>query len=441
MISISGLILAAIALAVPFLSPTIRRNNKIKWAVIVALLSHQGVSILQISVGPLPTIDADPVAFNRYAMRTGSEYLANSSYPILLRKIYDSVGGSNLLGCEISQFFFALSLVVLVWLIYHFELESKAHIIILSYSLLPSCMLNSSATLREAGQMFGMLGLAYCFLRLRKHGWDQYVILFPLCAFVLIRLHQGFSPYIALVVPVVFVWIAVRQPTLVFVAAFACIVFAPLLGPKIANAVRTRSVSLRRILDGRGLEYIENYSKKVNASRTAFGVDLDLSSPTRAVETGLIRYLQYLFSPFPWDMRGVKDSFGVFEGMFRLTLCFYAFMALWRSSGSRRQEILCLIYMFLLMEAVWAAGTANWGTAFRHRLPAWGYLVICATYGWHLGEKNFSPSETSESKASPVRPRRGAKPNSIRARRREIARKHSEKLERGERARRLKKKS
>lgn len=77
------------------------------------------------------------------------------------------------------------------------------------------------------------------------------------------------------------------------------------------------------------------------------------------------------------------------------------------------------------MEAAWAAGTANWGTAFRHRLVAWGLLVAMAGKGWLLRRPTTSePCSLAEG--------HGESSNSIRARRRALRERRRSRVKDGE---------
>lgn len=59
---------------------------------------------------------------------------------------------------------------------------------------------------------------------------------------------------------------------------------------------------------------------------------------------------------------------------------------------------MCLAIMFIAMEGIWSAGTANWGTAFRHRVVAWGLLVAVGGHFFYQAEETQDSSALKKAK-------------------------------------------
>lgn len=424
MISFSGLALLAISVVLPFFSTKVRSSREVVRSVAIVLAANQVITLLQITAGPLPTVDADPMAFNAYASRTGAEHLGGNSYVNFLRNIYDVLGGSHLLGCEINQIGFSIALIFFLEIVFLLGFGSYAPKLVLIWGLLPSVLLNSSVVLREGLQMAGFMVLAWALLDIRRSGINKgSLLLFP-ASFALIELQNGFAPYLVLVLPIALLWATGSRPWLVICALSGGVFVVVFFGGRIVERLERSSAVIRQVAQGEGLEYIGGYQHRVNQGRSDFATKLDVSSPGRLLKTGPVVAFQYFFAPMPWQVRGVLDLYGLFESLVRVSLFGYALIELRKSSGPRRQELLFLFALFLSMELVWAAGTSNWGTAFRHRVVAWGLLVCIG--GPRLLAKLGLVSAPSEESGTP-----GLlmmKSPSIRARRRAIAKRR---LQRG----------
>lgn len=78
-----------------------------------------------------------------------------------------------------------------------------------------------------------------------------------------------------------------------------------------------------------------------------------------------VRVAYFLFTPFPWQVRGPSHAFALLDAMFYLFL----FVGLWQSrariAGDRRAVFLLAVTLVTLV--AFALVTSNFGTALRHR--------------------------------------------------------------------------
>ncbi len=414
MFSPSGVFLLILAVLIPFIPLKVRKDPVLFKSMVVVVAINQLITFLQITVGPLPTVDADPIAFNSYASYTGAEHLSGNSYVNFLRSVYDTLGGSHLLGCEINQIGFSLALVCFVEILYILNYQGYAPRLVLIFGLLPSVLLNSSVVLREGLQMAGFLGLVLGLLCLRHQGVTRESWLIAVGAIALVNLQNGFAPYLVLVLPVAMLWALGSRSWLIICTVSAGLFVVTFFGGRIVKALEARSSVVQQVMQGDGLEYIGGYQGRVNQGRSDFAAKLDMSSPAALLKTGPIVALQYLFAPMPWQVRGTLDLYGLFESLARLVLFGFAIREIWMSEGKRRQELLFLFGMFISIELVWSAGTSNWGTAFRHRVVAWGILVALGGPGAlsalrfrvDSGVKEGAAMEVLENRPRSVRQRR-----------------------------------
>ncbi len=370
---VSGWFLILLSFTIPFLSERIRRDSRLVWAILLVLSIKQALVFFHVFVSPLPTVSEDSLRFNAEALELTHE---RHFYVGFLKLFYDILGGSLLIGCELGQVVFSLSLIVFVYLGDELRCKEALSFQVLAFGLLPSNLLNTSVTLREPYQQFGFLLLAYGLIHLRNRGLTLTSNTIWIASVILILFHKGFAPYILAVVPLATLWAVSARPA-IFIAwlivAFAAVGFG---GSRIISSLSGKSQALQQLTTGSGLEYVENYAKKVSVARSSFPVLLDLSSPSQFLKTAPIVFLEYLFSPMPWEIRSPIDVVGVAESSFRIYLVWGALAAMRANVNKDRSARGILLLLFLTLEAVWASGTANWGTAIRHRVVGYGVLVL-----------------------------------------------------------------
>lgn len=369
----SGILLMLIAVVTPFLSSKLRTSPRVAWAVVAVIFAHQIATLLHITIGPLPTVDRDPIDFHNFANGTGGEHLENSRYAHLLRTLYQVFGASHLLGCEVSQLTFALALIVFSEMIECLELGAYRARLILFFGLPPSMVLNTSVVMRESAQILFFLLFCLSLLKLRRGESSSWMAVTIAAITCLIFLHKAYAILLFFTVLPFLGALWNRKALLVVVALFG-VAFVGVFGGRILNKLRQTSQALDRVSSESGIDYVSKYATRVNESRTSFSGNLNFSSPVAFAISYPKILLQYLYSPFPWQIRGMKDLYGLFESFLRMGLSILALKTL--TDRRQRGAVGFLLFIWIGIEGLWAAGTANWGTAFRHRLIGWGLLVL-----------------------------------------------------------------
>ena len=80
---------------------------------------------------------------------------------------------------------------------------------------------------------------------------------------------------------------------------------------------------------------------------------------------GFFRVLYFLFSPFPWDVKGLTHSFGMLDAFLYLILCYLIFRnrkAIWKDPALRIILLIFAVYLF-----AYGIGVSNFGAGIRHR--------------------------------------------------------------------------
>jgi hypothetical protein len=404
-----ALVLLIIAMILPF---GVRQKNFSagSGAVALVILLHQLASFYHCYYQHLPTVSTDSEGFVYSARNLETSRLRGMFYIQLLGNMYKVFGFSHLMSCELTQVAFSLTIVTLLLLFRKAEarpgLQSTS---LLVFGLLPSCLLTTAVPMREAFQMAGFLILIYGILQLRCGRIIDALVLIPVGTVWLLLFHKGFAVFLLASLPIAILWAVGASFGRLLSGLAASFVVLYLFGDSLWGLMLEKSASLQHLVQGDGIEYIDQYADQVMEGRTEFDVNLELDSMGSFLSTAPVIYLYYLFSPFPWQVRGALDIVGVFESFVRMYLLYQGFKGYLRTSGEARKTQGFLLMMFLLMEATWAAGTANWGTAIRHRLVAWPVLVL-------LGAQGLSATDTEN-------PTEVTRPQSKREKVRELRRK------------------
>ena len=383
-----------ISVSLPLLVHQVALSRALRASTLCVLLVHQAASVLHIILNGLPTMKRDPFAFHRFA-QLGYGRLDAEPYAHFLHAIYRSFGSSHLLGCQVSNLFFSFALIIQIKLLYRIGCERVAPVLTILFGLPLSCVFNTSVTLREAAQMALFLSLAYVLLLLAQEGASLLTLSIAPTFLGLHYLHHGFTAALALILPFALAWAMKARPVVLVGLLMVSLSGSFFFLENAVERLSEESTAFNQVVSG-NFDYVESYAQKVEEGRTDFGVNLDLSSPATIAKTGPLVLFYYLYSPLPWQIRGAMDIYGALEGLLRLTLTFFALKAILNTTGRGRSDLILLAFIFIGMEVAWAAGTANWGTAFRHRLVAWGLLVALGGKGWSL----WKPSKHSTSEGS-----------------------------------------
>ena len=92
---------------------------------------------------------------------------------------------------------------------------------------------------------------------------------------------------------------------------------------------------------------------------------LNVGNTTEFFYKGFFRVLYFLFSPFPWDVKGLTHSFGMLDAFLYLILCYLSFRnrkAIWKDPALRIILLIFAVYLF-----AYGIGVSNFGAGIRHR--------------------------------------------------------------------------
>ena len=118
--------------------------------------------------------------------------------------------------------------------------------------------------------------------------------------------------------------------------------------------------------------------------RTTYKATMEFTSIWAFIKSAPLALLYYLFAPFPWTVRSPLDVYGAFEGLFRI----FGVLALFRIPRDELKFALPVALVVAMLIFIWAAGTANYGTASRHHITTnWFFFLVIGV--WWFREKAY----------------------------------------------------
>ncbi len=408
-----SLCLFYVSLGIIIFSRDIGRNVKLVSLAVLAILVRQMASLINIYYFILIGADMDAVGFNNNASMMASSIqpawfgefgaieAGSKVYIQYLAFFYRIFGVSKLLGQTLSIIAFSFSLLVFVKITKNLRLTRYSVGLAILYGFLPSVVIFTSITLREAYQMLFFLMSIYFALWLRKKATLPIMLMLIIGAAGLAILHNGLLVYGIFLVCLSFFWglgfsftnWGKENPLNKLVGVLLII---GIVGAWATYASDMGGAS-KALMSGEGGEYAGVYRERVGSDRSAYGGTLDTSSVITFIPSAVLVTFFYMFSPFPWQISNAADIYGALEGYLRLILIYYGLMTWYRSRGERRSQWGYLLICYFSLEFLWAIGTSNWGTAIRHHVVAYSILVIVGGPGlfkslmWVVSRQRKSP--------------------------------------------------
>ena len=114
----------------------------------------------------------------------------------------------------------------------------------------------------------------------------------------------------------------------------------------------------------------------------------DARTPIRMIVFFIPRLLYFMFSPFPWQWRGISDiiSFSLSSFVYLLIILrAFKYIRYAKKDDENRLLLVALLFVLLLSAAFFSWGVSNTGTAIRHRDK---FIAIIATL-FALSERNI----------------------------------------------------
>jgi len=332
--------------------------------------------------GPSYGADLDAVTFHRAAVDYASDLALRRPeigfiYSDFLGLIYMLTTDSIFLGSLLSVVAWAASAIVLARTMRLLSISRWGQVeAMLIYALLPSSIIYTSVTLREAYEMLFINLAIYAALQIYRGVNWKYWPGFALAIAGVGVLHGALLAFGMLMVIALGTVMALRSCRVVSPSRVAMIAVAglglSLLGfwwfTSVSYNLRhslpaTVEIHRRATLAGARSEYIEGVS---------------LNGMPALIAYLPVALFQYLFEPMPWHVSALVDLELVAENLLRAYLLWRIVKGLRYLPAERRSLVWVVVFFYLVLELIWSMGTVNWGTAARHHLPGLGLLLVAA---------------------------------------------------------------
>lgn len=357
--------------------------------VLLGFLVRLAVAAWNGFAGPSFGAEADAAEFHQRAIEwlhrpEDAEFALGWLYSMALALVYAIVGESLFIGSVLSCLAWWLSAWLLARLWMALGMGRRGMVMAFAlYALLPTSVLHTSVTLREAFQLLfvnlAVLGAVRWQMRPR---WQSGAQLLGGGA-GMAMLHGALAGFAAMLAAMALLgrlravlagksrrqarltrWWTVAAVVLTAVAA-ALLVLPSLQEELLETALATQQGYL------------------LTDARAQYRTDVDLESGFGWFSFVPVALLQYQLEPVPWRGLSAVDLPLVAENLVRATLLVMMLLSWRRRPRAALPPGTLLVGMaWLTLEGLWAVGTVNWGTAARHHIPGWG-LLLCAALASH----------------------------------------------------------
>ena len=332
------------------------------WRLFLVLFDLYGKSIYK-----LPNSGADSLMFYRQAVNYVSTGYAGlgGTFSAVMGRVFRITGASQLYGQFLLVLMSVLALCVFARMMAEMDLDYRAKTWSISLlAFLPNFAIISSIFLREC-PILTLLALSFFFFYrwMERGSWAGFVLAFGF-AMASSTMHGGSA---AVAVGYIAVLILYDTERKAFRASAKNIILAIVLSlAMIYLYLNYGDLFFSKLL---GVESIEDIGSTGAEGGSSYARYVgDSATPLNMMIYTIPRIVYFLFSPFPWQWRGLSDIIAfVFSGLFYLLAVVHAFHYLRRGDGEHKYLLLAFLIVAAATTFVFAWGVTNTGTAARHR--------------------------------------------------------------------------
>lgn len=371
--NLSAVVFLVASFFLPLAVPSVRRNTNVLLACWLTIGIHHAVGFFNAFVAPISTTWGDLYGFHNSARGAWADI--QEPYVRYLWLMYKVFGASFWFGSVLAVLAYSCVLPFLVDLVRRMGKESATVPIILLYGLMPGPLAHTSVPLRESYQALAFTVILWFLVSARQDGiLPRRLVGFLFASTCLILLHQSLVLFVGAVILIGVPLVVDSRNVVGVIAVFVALGSLGLLA--LQTDMLKSSASVQALESGNFVKYASEYRNMVNNARSDYGMKLDLSDPIAAMSSyGQILFMYYM-APLPWQIGSLIDYLVSMESMVRLA-CLGSFAFYFSKLGDRQREFLLVFGVTITLEAMWAVGTTNWGTAMRHHVPAYiGFLLL-----------------------------------------------------------------
>lgn len=320
-----------------------------------------------------------------YAEKLPDEFIIGWVYSIFLAGVYQLITPSLFLGSVLSCLAWLLSALLLHSCFCLIEADHRKYFsAFIIYAMLPSSIIYTSVTLREAYQLLFLNIALFSILKINRDNSKKYWIVLLFSILAAGSLHGALLAFgvalicMAFILKTVFNSISEKKQKLSLaklLIGVMLIIFSASIGLVLLHEFAYN------LNDGFILA-INNYNAGAISidARANYRTDIESISLFGFFYFVITAFWQFMFEPLPWNMSSFSDVFVFIENILR----FFLLSKAWKIRKTlKNYDFYIWIVIFIaicLLEAIWSIGTVNWGTAIRHHLPGIGFLLVAAYF-------------------------------------------------------------
>ena len=350
-------------------------------AIALGLLLRLGMAAWNGLWGPSFGAGPDAAGFHiwavAYASGISSDFQFSNIYIYALGIIYSWLVPSLLLGSALSCAAWLASAVVLVQMMKMMKFAKEQQFMaMLLFALLPSSVVISSVTLREAYQLLAVNLVVYAALKIYLTRSRVHWVLLLTGVALMGALHGALfvAGYAIAVITLSFSCINRGDPYSLVKSGL--ILFVLFLLAYAGWGLFIETVFNVKLGLGEALQARQDSWQQ--SVRTSYSTVIKIRSDADLLLFVPVALFQYLFQPFPWRVSTALDWALMFENSLRFFLLYKVAVALYFLPIQEKTRVAFVFAAYLVIETIWAVGTINWGTAVRHHIPAFGLLLLAS---------------------------------------------------------------
>lgn len=325
---------------------------------------------------------ADSEGFFSMAVRyyNGDYSESYTWYPFILRGIFAVFGQNRIVAQYVNIIFWLLTVLLILKICYQFYVPVHHRLIACGLlAFLPNNIFLSSILLRESIMIFfDLLGM-YFFIRWMKKGKFNCLLLAFLAPIPAIVLHTASISIWVTFAFIISVWD--RQEHIFRITTKTGIVligFTIFLSTLYFTDLKT--IFMTYFNQGFSIYAITHRVYDIGGSN--YLTNMDYQHWYELVPFTLIRMFYFVCSPILTECRGLQDYLCFLGDVVPTVLVIFSIMINMRKKEVSRYSFVGIL-SYIMTVGIFAWGTANAGTAMRHRGLLWGILIAsyCISFG------------------------------------------------------------
>lgn len=348
-------------------------DRKIKHVIILGYLARVFVLFWDLyarNIYSLPNSGADTEMFYRMSVLISNNLSMigttnGGMYSNILGIIFSLIGPQRVFGQYLNVLLGISTVFMLYKILENLDINTKVkRSVIFIATFFPNSIVFSAIFLREISPTFFVSVSLYFYIKWFKDTHTKNILL----AFLFLGLASTFhSGVVGISLGYIFAYLFYKKESNNFkFSANTILAFIIIVTIFILSFTVLKDFIFGKFLNVEDIDDIFETATSSGAGGSAYLTGLEINNPGQFILFIPIKSIYFLFSPFPWDWRGVFD---IFTFLFDSMLYMITIYNIVKNIKLLRKKPLTISLVLMLLGAVliFATGVSNTGTAMRHR--------------------------------------------------------------------------